>query len=98
MGAVGIWVPAPPPRRTGPWWFLVRPDAADLAIGRVPDRDPMAPPQLPADAPVVHIVDPVEVARGQVRRGGPHPAPPPPVPPGPCPRPPPSRPTPPPTR
>ncbi len=71
---VRILSPLSSARLTGPWWFLVRPDAADLAVGRVPDRDPMAPPELPADAPVVHVVDPVEVARGQLRRVHPHPS------------------------
>ena len=37
--------------------------ADDLAVGSVPDRDAVAPPQLTGDAPVVHVVDPVEPAR-----------------------------------
>ena len=37
-------------------------------FGSVPDRDAMAPPQLAADAPVVHVVDPREEARGHLRR------------------------------
>ena len=43
-------------------------DADDLAGRPVPDRDAVTPPQLAADAPVVHVVDPVEVARRQLRR------------------------------
>ena len=59
----------PSPRR-----LLAGPDAADLAVGGVPDRDPVPPPELAADAPVVHVVDPVEVAGGQLARVDPHPA------------------------
>lgn len=43
--------------------LLVRADTGDLALGAVPDRDAVAPPQLPGNGPVVHIVDPVEPAR-----------------------------------
>ena len=48
---------------------LVRADADDLAVRAVPDRDPVAPPQLARDAPVVHVVDPVEVALAPARPG-----------------------------
>jgi hypothetical protein len=37
--------------------------ADDLAVRSVPDRNPVTPPQLTGDAPVVHVVDPVEPAR-----------------------------------
>ena len=50
--------------------FLIRPDTTDLAVRSVPDRDPVPPPQLPGDAPVVHVVDPVEVPGRQFRSGG----------------------------
>lgn len=43
--------------------FLAGAEAHDLAFGAVPDRDAVTPPQLPRDAPVVHVVDPVEPAR-----------------------------------
>ena len=49
---------------------LVRSDADDLAVRPVPDGDAVAPPQLARDAPVVHVVDPVEVALGHLLRGG----------------------------
>src|SRR5690606_2398166 len=42
--------------------LLVGADADDLAVRAVPDRDAVAPPQLPRDASVVQVVDPVEVA------------------------------------
>ncbi len=48
--------------------LLIRSDADDLALRAVPDRDAVAPPQLARDAPVVQVVDPVEVALGQVGR------------------------------
>ena len=48
--------------------LLVGADAAHLAVRAVPDRDPVAPPQLARDAPVVHVVDPVEVPRRHRRR------------------------------
>ena len=44
------------------------PDAAFLAVRAVPDRNPVAPPQLPGDRPVVHVVDPVEIPGRQLRR------------------------------
>ena len=47
---------------------LVRPDAARLPVGAVPDRNAVAPPQLTRYAPVVHVVDPGEPARLQARR------------------------------
>ena len=50
------WVQPSPARR-----LLVRSDADDLAVRAVPDRDAVAPPQLARDAPVVQVVDPVEV-------------------------------------
>ena len=34
----------------------------------VPDRDPVPPPELAADAPVVHVIDPVEVPGRHLRR------------------------------
>jgi hypothetical protein len=43
--------------------LVVGADADQLAVGAIPDRDPVAPPQLPTDAPVVHVVDPAEVPR-----------------------------------
>ena len=46
---------------------LVRAEAHVVAVGRVPDRDAVAPPQLAADAPVAQVVDPLEVARRQRR-------------------------------
>src|SRR5690606_7045106 len=49
-------------------WLLVRADADDLAVRAVPDRDAVAPPQLTADRPVVHVVDPVEEALLQLLR------------------------------
>ena len=58
-----VLVPALPRRRP-----LVRPDADHLAVGAVPDRDPVPPPELAADRPVVHVVDPVEVALLQLLR------------------------------
>ncbi len=54
---VGILCPAVAGRR-----FLAGADAHHLTVRAVPDRDPVAPPELPADAPVVHVVDPLEVA------------------------------------
>lgn len=51
------WVQPSPSGR-----LLVRTDADDLAVRAVPDRDAVAPPQLARDAPVVEVVDPVEVA------------------------------------
>src|SRR5581483_10643543 len=54
----------PPARR----WLLIRTDARDVVLIAVKDRDPVAPPQLPGDAPVVHVVDPAEVPRGEFRR------------------------------
>ena len=60
---VGVLPPALSRRR-----LLVGPDAAHLIVRAVPDRDPVAPPQLPADAPVVHVVDPAEVAGRHLRR------------------------------
>src|SRR5262249_46856235 len=54
--------------------FLAGADAPDLPVRGVPDRDPVPPPQLAADAPVVHVVDPVEVAGGQVAGVDAHPA------------------------
>ena len=54
--------------------FLVRPDTHRLAVRAVPDRDAMSPPQLARDGPVVHVVDPVEVALGHLRRVDLHPA------------------------
>jgi hypothetical protein len=54
---IGILVPTGPGRDV-----VVRPDAHDLAVGAVPNRDPVPPPQLPGDAPVVHVVDPGEPA------------------------------------
>ena len=65
---VGVLAPAVTGGR-----FLVRADAAHLALGPVPDRDPVPPPQLAADAPVVHVVDPGEVAGRHLRRVQPHP-------------------------
>ncbi|CAM5735024.1 hypothetical protein STENM223S_03475 [Streptomyces tendae] len=53
---VGVLVPAFAARR-----LLVGADADDLALGAVPDGDAVAPPQLARDAPVVEVVDPVEV-------------------------------------
>ncbi len=53
---VGVLVPALAGGR-----LLVRADADDLAVRAVPDRDAVAPPQLARDAPVVQVVDPVEV-------------------------------------
>ena len=44
------------------------PDAHRLAVGAVPDRDAVAPPQLAGDAPVVHVVDPGEPAGLQAGR------------------------------
>ena len=41
---------------------FVRTDADCLTVGPVPDRNAMAPPQLPRYAPVVHVVDPAEPA------------------------------------
>ncbi len=42
--------------------LVVRAEADDLAVRAVPDGDAVAPPQLARDAPVVEVVDPVEVA------------------------------------
>ncbi len=53
---VGVLVPALAARR-----LLVGADADDLARGAVPDGDAVAPPELARDAPVVEVVDPVEV-------------------------------------
>ena len=47
---------------------VVRADADGLAVRPVPDRDPVPPPQLARDAPVVHVVDPGEVPLGQLVR------------------------------
>ncbi len=47
---------------------LVGSDAHRLAVGSVPDRNAVAPPQLTRDAPVVHVVDPGEPARFQALR------------------------------
>ena len=47
---------------------LVRAEARVVAVGRVPDRDAVPPPQLAADAPVAQVVDPLEVAAAQRRR------------------------------
>ncbi len=66
---VGVLGPALAGRRG-----LVRADADRLAAGAVPDRDAVAPPQLARDAPVVHVVDPVEVALGHLPRVDRHPA------------------------
>ena len=44
---------------------LVRAHAHLLTVRPVPDRNAVAPPQLPRDAPVVHVVDPGEPARLQ---------------------------------
>ena len=44
---------------------LVGADADGLAVRAMPDRDPVSPPQLPRDAPVVHVIDPGEPARLQ---------------------------------
>ncbi len=48
--------------------LLVRAEADDLAGRAVPDRDAVAPPQLPGDAPVVHVVHPGEPARLELLR------------------------------
>lgn len=53
---VGVLLPALGRRFVGA-------DAALFAVGPVPDRDAVAPPQLPRDAPVVHVVHPGEPAR-----------------------------------
>ncbi|CKO96096.1 Uncharacterised protein [Mycobacterium tuberculosis] len=53
---------------------FVRADAHLFAVGSVPDRDPMPPPELSRDAPVVHVVDPGEPAgfhAGRVNHGVP---------------------------
>ena len=44
-------------------WGLPRSQAHRLAVGAVPDRNSVAPPQLTRDAPIVHVVDPGEPAR-----------------------------------
>ena len=38
--------------------------SASVGVVAVPDRDPVAPPELPADAPVALLAEPVEVALG----------------------------------
>ena len=45
-----------------------------MAVGAVPDRDLMPPPQLARDAPRPDVVHPVEVGVGLVGRDEPHPA------------------------
>ena len=42
--------------------LLVGSDADNVAVGAVEDGDAVAPPQLAGDAPVVHVIDPFEVA------------------------------------
>src|SRR5699024_1995233 len=66
---IGILVPA-----LAGGWLLVRADTDHFAVGAVPHRDAMPPPQLAADAPVMHAVDPLEVAGGHLRGVQPHPA------------------------
>ena len=63
----GSWRPA---RRR----LLVGADADHLAVRPVKNRDAVAPPQLAADAPVVHVVHPAEVPGVHLRRVQPDPA------------------------
>ena len=37
-------------------------DTHDIAVGSVPDRDAVPPPELAGDGPVVHVVHPLEIA------------------------------------
>ena len=48
--------------------LLIRADTDDIPLAvltfwPVPDRNSVAPPQLAGDAPIVHVIDPLEVAR-----------------------------------
>ena len=42
--------------------LFVGSDADNVTVGAVEDGDAVAPPQLTGDAPVVHVIDPFEVA------------------------------------
>ena len=58
----GSWV-QPSPGGSSPG-----PTQRTSTVRPVPDRDAVAPPELPGDRPVVHVVDPVEVPGRQLRR------------------------------
>src|SRR4029077_985279 len=51
--------------------LLVRANGAHLAVRSIKNRNTVAPPQLAADGPVVHVVDPAEVPGVHLRRGEP---------------------------
>ena len=52
------------------WGLFIGADADDVSLAifafrPVPNRNAVTPPQLPRDAPIVHIIDPLKVARLQ---------------------------------
>ena len=44
-----------------------------VAVTTIPDRDPVPPPELAADAPVADVLQPVEVDLGEALRDDPYP-------------------------
>ena len=44
------------------WWFIIGATTDDLTVGAIPNRNPVAPPQLSRNTPIVHVVDPIEPA------------------------------------
>ena len=54
------------------WSLFIWSEHDHLAIRSVPDRDAMAPPELARYAPIVHLIDPIEIAWRKALRFDPY--------------------------